>query len=98
MGRVGAAQSLDFSISIRWPTLTGRRDVCRHAIWGNYRAYREADGVEVAMKVLHTDDTRMADITRFKHAYGIIKHIDSERSVKLDPAEGRNLFDIVNRL
>ena len=52
-----------------------------------YRAYREADGVEVAMKVLHTDDTRMADITRFKHAYGIIKHIDSERIIKVHDVE-----------
>ena len=34
-----------------------------------YRARREADGLEVAMKMLHTDYTRIADVTRFKHAY-----------------------------
>ncbi|MFY0533155.1 protein kinase domain-containing protein [Nannocystis pusilla] len=48
-----------------------------------YLAHREADGVRVAMKVLHTEYTRMADITRFKHAYGVIKRIDSERVVKV---------------
>ncbi|WAS95277.1 AAA family ATPase [Nannocystis punicea] len=48
-----------------------------------YRAYREADGARVAMKVLHTDYTRIADITRLKHAYGIIKRIDSQRVVKV---------------
>ncbi|MDC3955522.1 AAA family ATPase [Polyangium jinanense] len=52
-----------------------------------YRAYREADGVEVAMKMLHTDYTRLADITRFKHTYGIIKRIDSERVVKVHDVE-----------
>ncbi|MDI1432550.1 AAA family ATPase [Polyangium sorediatum] len=52
-----------------------------------YRAYREADGVEVAVKVLHIDSARMADITRFKHAYGIIKRIDSERIVKVHDVE-----------
>jgi PAS domain S-box-containing protein len=48
-----------------------------------YRARREADGLEVAMKLLHTDYTRMADVTRFKHAYGIIERLDSERIVKV---------------
>ncbi|MDI1442592.1 AAA family ATPase [Polyangium sp. 6x1] len=52
-----------------------------------YRAYREADGALVAMKVLHTDYTRIADITRFKHTYGIIKRIDSERVVKVHDVE-----------
>src|SRR5690242_6161374 len=32
-----------------------------------YRACRDADGLEVAMKVLHIDYTRITDITRFKH-------------------------------
>ncbi|MDI1476521.1 AAA family ATPase [Polyangium sp. y55x31] len=52
-----------------------------------YRAYRETDGLEVAMKVLHTDYTRIADITRFKHTYGIIKRLDSERVVKVHDVE-----------
>ena len=52
-----------------------------------YRACREADGLEVAMKMLHTDYTRIADVTRFKHAYGIIKRIDSERVVKVHGVE-----------
>ncbi len=52
-----------------------------------YRARREADGLEVAMKMLHTDYTRIADVTRFKHAYGIIKRIDSERVVKVHGVE-----------
>jgi predicted ATPase/two-component sensor histidine kinase len=52
-----------------------------------YRAFREADGLEVAMKMLHTDYTRIADVTRFKHAYGIIKHIDSERVIKVHAVE-----------
>ncbi|MCY1004600.1 AAA family ATPase [Nannocystis pusilla] len=48
-----------------------------------YLARRDADGARVAMKVLHTEYTRMADIARFKHAYGLIKRIDSERVVKV---------------
>ncbi len=52
-----------------------------------HRARREADGLEVAVKMLYTDYTRIADVTRFKHAYGIIKHIDSERVVKVHGVE-----------
>ena len=52
-----------------------------------HRACREADGLEVAVKMLYTDYTRIADVTRFKHAYGIIKHIDSERVVKVHGVE-----------
>ncbi|MEO5726475.1 MAG: AAA family ATPase, partial [Byssovorax sp.] len=52
-----------------------------------YRARREADGLEVAMKMLHTDYTRIADVIRFKHAYGIIKRIDSNRVVKVHGVE-----------
>ncbi|WP_434426400.1 AAA family ATPase [Nannocystis pusilla] len=48
-----------------------------------YLAQREADGARVAMKVLHTEYTRMADITRFKHVYGVIKCIDSARVVRV---------------
>lgn len=52
-----------------------------------YRAHREADGLEVALKMLHTDYTRIADVARFKHAYGTIKRIDSERVVKVHGVE-----------
>ncbi|XXT25310.1 AAA family ATPase [Sorangium sp. So ce429] len=52
-----------------------------------YRARREGDGREVAVRMLHADLTRIADITRFKHACGAIRRIDSERIVKVHGVE-----------
>ncbi|AUX42498.1 protein kinase [Sorangium cellulosum] len=52
-----------------------------------YRARREGDGCEVAVRMLHADRTRIADITRFKHACSAMKRIDSERIVKVHGVE-----------
>ncbi|XYI04032.1 ATP-binding protein [Sorangium sp. So ce1128] len=52
-----------------------------------YRARREGDGREVAVRMLHADLTRIADVTRFKHACGAIGRIDSERIVKVHGVE-----------
>ncbi|WP_234023033.1 AAA family ATPase [Sorangium cellulosum] len=61
-----------------------------------YQARREADGVEVAIKVLYTayadyadyaDCARMSDVMRCKHAYRVIQRIDSARVVKVYAVE-----------
>ncbi|WP_437626704.1 AAA family ATPase [Sorangium sp. So ce1151] len=52
-----------------------------------YRARREGDGREVAVRMLHADLTRIADVMRFKHACGAIGRIDSERVVKVHGVE-----------
>ncbi|HTN83873.1 MAG TPA: AAA family ATPase [Sorangium sp.] len=52
-----------------------------------YRARRDADGAEVAMKMLYADYTRIGDIMSFKHAYGVIKRIDSARILKVHAVE-----------
>ncbi|WP_438005899.1 AAA family ATPase [Sorangium sp. So ce321] len=52
-----------------------------------YRANRDVDGIEVAVKVLYADYTRIGDIMRFKHAYRVIQGIDSARIVKVHAVE-----------
>ncbi len=52
-----------------------------------YRARRDADGLEVAMKMLYADYTRIGDILRFKHAYRLIARIDSARVLKVHAVE-----------
>ncbi|KYF88955.1 protein kinase, partial [Sorangium cellulosum] len=52
-----------------------------------YRARRDADGLEVAMKMLYADYTRIGDILRFKHAYRVIQRIDSARVLKVHAVE-----------
>ncbi|AUX28461.1 protein kinase [Sorangium cellulosum] len=52
-----------------------------------YRARREGDGREVAVRMLHADLSRIADVTRFKHACSAIRRIDSERIVKVHGVE-----------
>src|SRR5689334_4956215 len=52
-----------------------------------YRACQESDGLEVAMRMLYTDYTRLADVAQFKHAYGIIKQLDSDAVVKVHRVE-----------
>jgi len=52
-----------------------------------YRGRREADGLDVAVKVMDANDSRIADVARLKHAYSIIQRIDSERIVKVHGVE-----------
>ncbi|XXX75433.1 AAA family ATPase [Sorangium sp. So ce134] len=52
-----------------------------------YRARRDADGLEVAMKMLYADYTRIGDILRFKHAYRVIERIDSAKILKVYAVE-----------
>ncbi|WP_437588534.1 AAA family ATPase [Sorangium sp. So ce1000] len=52
-----------------------------------YRARRDADGADVAIKMLHTDYARAGDIMRFRHAYRAIRQVDSARVVKVHSVE-----------
>jgi predicted ATPase/GAF domain-containing protein len=52
-----------------------------------YRARRQSDGLSVAVKLIDADYTRLADVARLKHAYGIIRGIESERIVKVHGVE-----------
>ncbi|WP_437974886.1 AAA family ATPase [Sorangium sp. So ce295] len=52
-----------------------------------YRACRDADGIDVAIRMLHTDDARAGEFMRFRHAYRAIRQLDSERVVKVYAVE-----------
>ncbi|WP_437966506.1 AAA family ATPase [Sorangium sp. So ce260] len=52
-----------------------------------YRARRDADGIEVAMKMLYADYTRIGDIMRFKHAYRVVERIGSARILEVYAVE-----------
>ncbi|UQA56115.1 ATP-binding protein [Polyangium aurulentum] len=61
--------------------------IAQGAGFQRYRAVRVCDGLPVSLKLLHADETRIADVARLKHEYHLIARVHSPRVVEVHGVE-----------